>query len=226
MPANMAEVEPGSLERTQYGYFRALPKERGGGGDLLEIGPDIGIFSQYCVEAGSFKTAWMFEPNVRAHDELRRRLDKTSVQISTSLTDLSRVPESSVSLAAMIHVLDHLVDPVSFLRQLRTKMRPDGIAIIVTHNERSVLARVLGPRWPAYCLQHPHLFNPATMRAMLRNSGFQLLKTVRSVNYFPVPFLVKQLLLAAKLNVPQPGLPSLELPLKLGNFVSLARITD
>lgn len=223
MPANMAEVEPGSLERTQYGYFKALPKMRSGGGDLLEIGPDIGIFSEYCVQAGSFPRAWMFEPNVRAHDELRRRLSKTDVQISTSLTDLSRVPDGTVALAAMIHVLDHLVDPVPFLRELRTKMRADGIVILVTHNERSVLARLLGPRWPAYCLQHPHLFNPRSMRAMLAKGGFSLQKTVRSVNYFPLPFLAKQLLLAAKLNVPQPPLPGLELPLKLGNFITLAR---
>jgi len=223
MPANMAEVEPGSLERTQYGYFKAIPRDRIGDGDLLEIGPDIGVFSEYCVRAGNFKRAWMFEPNLRSHDELRHRLNATDVHISTSLTDLSRVPDGSVAVAAMIHVLDHLVDPVPFLQELRTKMRADGIAIIVTHNERSILARILGARWPAYCLQHPHLFNPASMRAMLREGGFQLSKTERSMNYFPLPFLVKQLLLAAKLNLPQPRLPALELPLKLGNFITLAQ---
>ncbi len=223
MPANMAEVEPGSIERTQYGYFRALSGESKAGGDFLEIGPDAGIFAGYCVSAGKFERAWMFEPNLNAHGELRQRLGALPSEISTSLTDLSRVPDASVSVAAMIHVLDHLVEPVPFLQALRPKMRPDGTLIIVTHDERSLLARILGSRWPAYCLQHPHLFNPASMRSMLSSGGFGLTKTVASVNYFPVKFLLKQLALAIKLQLPELPGPRFELPLKLGNFITLAR---
>jgi len=223
MPANMAEVEAGSLERTQLGYFQAVPKSLPSGGGLLEIGPDIGLFAEHCVRTGKFERAWMFEPNREVHDELRRRLSPTPVEISTSLTDLSRVLEQSITLAAMIHVLDHLVRPLPFLQELRPKMRADGVLLIVTHNERSALARFLRARWPAYCLQHPHLFHPASMRSILSRAGFQLARTVRSVNYFPLPFLAKQILLAAKINTPQPPLPSVELPLKLGNFITIAR---
>jgi hypothetical protein len=222
MPANMAEVESGSIERTQYGYFKALSQEWKMGGDLLEIGPDAGIFAGYCVSAGKFERAWMFEPNLNAHAELRERLGVVPSELSTSLTDLSRVPDATVSVAAMIHVLDHLVDPVPFLQALRPKMKPDGTLIVVTHNERSPLARILGSRWPAYCLQHPHLFNPASMRAMLSSGGFRLSKTVASVNYFPLKFLLKQLALTLKIDLPNLPIPGFELPLKLGNFITLA----
>jgi len=61
------------------------------------------------------------------------------------------------------------------------------------------------------------------MRSMLGRRGFQLERTFRSVTYFPVPFLAKQLMLAAKVTLPQPPLPAIELPLKLGNFITLAR---
>ena len=60
------------------------------------------------------------------------------------------------------------------------------------------------------------------MRSMLKRGGFDLTRTIRSVNYFPLPFLMKQLFLAMKINATQPMLPAFELPLKLGNFITIA----
>lgn len=224
MPANMAEVAHQALDRTQRGYFEHLRARSALSGQFLEIGPDVGVFAQYCVNAGNFQKAWMFEPNVDAHDEMRRRLAGVETQISTSLLDLSAVPDGGITVAAMIHVLDHLTEPVAFLKQLLPKLAPKGKVLIVTHNERSLMARMLGKRWPAYCLQHPHLFNPDTIRTMLLNAGFKSVETARSTNYFPVPFLLKQAMLAAGIDAGDrfSGVPKLEVPLKLGNIITVA----
>ena len=223
MPANMAEVEPGSLHATQRGYFDAIRDVLPSGGDFLEVGPDVGLFAEHCVSTGKFARAWMFEPNVRSHEEMRQRLSGVDVRISTSLTDLSQVPNGSISFAAMIHVLDHLIDPTGYLRDLLPKLRADAILLVVTHNERSLLARALGPRWPAYCLQHPQLFKPKSMREIMRASGFEVSKTIRSVNHFKLPYLIRHLLLAAKLDFIKVPAPAIDVPLRLGNFITLAR---
>lgn len=226
MPANMAEVAHKALDRTQRGYFEHLRARCELSGQFLEIGPDVGVFAQYCVEAGRFDKAWMFEPNVDAHAELRRRMGALETQISTSLQDFSALPDGVVTVAAMIHVLDHLVEPVAFLKRLVSKLAPNAKLLIVTHDEQSTLARLLGKRWPAYCLQHPHLFSPATIRNMLLGAGFRTVETARSTNYFPVNFLAKQALLAAGLDVGErlSMLPKFEVPLKLGNIITLASI--
>lgn len=226
MPANMAEVAHQALDRTQRGYFEHLRSRCRMQGQFLEIGPDVGVFAEYCVQAGRFDKAWMFEPNLDAHAELRRRLSSVETQISTSLLDLSAVPDQSITVAAMIHVLDHLTDPVQFLKELLPKMSQTGTVLIVTHNERSVLARTLRKRWPAYCLQHPHLFNPSTIRSMLLGAGFKAVETERSTNFFPLSFLAKQALLAAGVDGGDrlSFLPKFELPLKLGNIITVAKL--
>jgi hypothetical protein len=165
----------------------------------------------------------MFEPNVDAHDALRKALDGTRLDISTELLDLSNVPDGQVTVAAMIHVLDHILDPIEFLRRLKTKLRPGATLLIVTHDERSTLAKVLHKRWPAYCLQHPHLFNSDSMRALLAAAGFDTVKIVKSTNYFPVTFLAKHAIFALGMGKPNlPLLPRLQLPLRLGNFITFA----
>lgn len=226
MPANMAEVSHKALDRTQRGYFEHLRSRCTLSGEFLEIGPDVGTFAQYCVEAGNFAKAWMFEPNVDAHAEIARRLSKVPTRISTSLLDLSEIPDGVITVAAMIHVLDHLTDPVDFLKRLIPKLAPNATLMMVTHDERSTLAKLLGKRWPAYCLQHPHLFNPESMLTTLRRAGFRDSETVPSTNYFPINFLAKQALLAVGIDAGDrfSTLPKFELALKLGNIITIARV--
>jgi hypothetical protein len=223
MPANMAEVSHDALARTQFGYFRKLQKVRALEGQFLEIGPDVGLFAGFCVENGNFERLYMFEPNLGAHDALRKTLEGSRFEISTELLGLSNVPDGQVTVAAMIHVLDHILDPVEFLKRLKAKLRPGATLLIVTHDERSMLAKILRNRWPAYCLQHPHLFNYDSMRALLGAAGFDTVDLVKSTNYFPVTFLVKHAIFALGLGKPNlPLWPQFQLPLRLGNFITFA----
>ena len=223
MAPNMDAVNDDALERTQLGYFKELRKWSGLTGGFLEIGPDVGMFTEYCARNGDFSKFWLCEPNVDVHNDLRRRLAGKDFVISTSLLDLAEIPDGSLSVVAMIHVLDHILDPLIFLRALRAKVDPKGIVLIVTHNERSLLAKGLKARWPAYCLQHPHLFNPESIAGMLGAAGFDTVKVNRSVNHFPVTFLAKHLAYALKLGeINLPALPGLQIPLKLGNMITIA----
>ncbi len=224
MPANMVEVSDGALVETQRGYFNEFRKHSNLKGDFLEIGPDTGLFLENCVQEGSFSKYWMFEPNIATHDSLRARLGSTPHHISTELLDLSAIPDGRIDAAAMVHVVDHLLDPLAFLRELHGKLSADGIVLMVTHDESSTLAKLVGSRWPAYCLQHPQLFNPTSIRALLTGAGYETIKTVRSVNHFPVHFLIQHGILAlglGKVNVPR--IDWLRVPLRLGNFITIAK---
>ena len=95
------------------------------------------------ARSGDFGHFWLFEPNLAIHDALRVAVDGGPATLLADMDDLSPVPDGSVGLAVMIHVLDHLLDPLETLSQLRAKLRPGGGLMIVTHNERSLLRRVL-----------------------------------------------------------------------------------
>ena len=123
----------------------------------------------------------------------------------------------------MIQVLDHLLDPMNMLRQIHAKLRPGGTLMVVTHNENSILRKVLGRRWPPFCLQHPQVFNPRSITDMMRRAAYSTVKVSRSTNYFPVDFLVRQAGLAAGMTLDRLPLPRTSIALKLGNMVTLAK---
>ena len=222
MAPNMDAVGDAAIVATQQGYFARAAAQGGLDGGYLEIGPDVGHIVREAALHGGFDRFWLFEPNVTIHDQLRDAAGRGRARLSTDMDDLSPVPDGSVGLAVMVHVLDHLLDPLAMLAQIRAKLRPGGMLMIVTHDESSLLRRIMGKRWPPFCLQHPELYNPATMKALLGRAGFSDVLVEGSRNVFPLDFLARQAAWAAGIRVKRVPLPPIPVGLKLGNILTLA----
>lgn len=225
MPPNMDLVRSDAIEATQRGYFEALAGRDLSGG-YLEIGPDVGYVAREAARRGHFDHFWLVEPNRAVHPQLHTACEDRPATILTSMTNLSAVPPGSIGLAVMIHVLDHLLDPVAMLQDIRRALRPGGTLLIVTHDEQSALRRVLAGRWPAFCLQHPELYNPGTMRRLLERAGYAAVDVQRSRNHFPIDFLARQAAQAIGVRLGSIPLPSRSIALKLGNILTLATAPD
>ena len=87
--------------------------------------------------------------------------------------------DAVVSLAA----IEHMEDPIAFLRLARARCRPGGWLVVMTLNERSVLygaARLLrnvgltGPFDQLYSKHHLHHFNKTSLREALRQVGLEI----------------------------------------------------
>lgn len=224
MSDNTYGVPMAALRATQHGYLKTLSRYGDLSGDYLELGPDIGLFTEHCARAGKFGAFWLFEPNLNVHGQLQSALAGRDVRLQREMVNLDAVPDDTLSLAVMIHVLDHLFTPRDMLRQLAKKLRLGGKLLVVTHDESSALAQALGWRWPAYCLQHPHLFRGATMRSMLAREGLSVVAVHKTANHFPVSHLVRHLGFALGLGPLSfvPELSSFRVPLKLGNIITIA----
>jgi hypothetical protein len=223
MPANMDDVPLAELNNTQYGYFKALKKSSPLEGGFIEIGPDIGLFTQHCVREGSFHKYWLFEPNREVKAVLEGVVKGRSAQVIHEMFNFSAVPDVSASAAVIIHVMDHLIDPVAILSELRKKLTADARLLIVTHDESSLLRRIFGWKWPAFCLQHPQIYNLKTTKSLLHKAGFDVLEQHKTVNYFKLSFLVKHLLWALGLKVRTvPSFCDVTVGLKLGNILTIA----
>lgn len=223
MPPNMAEVPLQALRRTQRGYFEELQKRSRLEGAFIEVGPDIGLFTENCTRAGKYSQYWLFEPNRDVKEGLSKVVEGKDFHIIHDMFGFSHIPDRTASTAVMIHVLDHLLDPVSTLRELREKLEPGAHLLLVTHDESSLLRRIFGWRWPAFCLQHPQIYNPESMRVLLEKAGYEVVQRTKTVNFFEVRFLLKHLLWALGLKVKSvPGFGGLTLGLKLGNMLTIA----
>jgi SAM-dependent methyltransferase len=226
-PENMSDVPVGSRGRTQDGYLQILRRHSRMAGGLLEIGADIGLFAEACVRAGQFNKIWLTEPNQNAQADLRRRFAAQNATLVDAGSLTSEIPMGAISTAAMIHVLDHLPEPGSVLREVHHALEPGGVLMIVTHNVQSLLARVLRRRWPPFTLQHPQLFSPEGMRKLLASASFEVLEITRTTNYFPAAFLAHAGLTLIGLTaswLPQ-GLGP-EIGVQLGNICTIARRPD
>lgn len=223
MAPNMDIVTTDAILATQRGYYEEAARA-GAAGGYLEIGPDVGHVVTHAARSGRHDHFWLFEPNRAVHSELAAATQGSPHTISTSMTDLSAVPEGSVGLAVMVHVLDHLLEPVAMLEQIRRKLRPDGALVTVTHNERSALRYIMGKRWPPFCLQHPEVYNPRSIEALMRRAGYADVKVARSRNYFPLDFIVKQAAWTIGIKLDRLNLPKIPLGLKLGNILTTSRL--
>jgi Methyltransferase domain len=223
MPSNMRTVPTAALRRTQRGYFETFKKAGALDGGYIEIGPDVGLFTENCVREARFDPYWLVEPNRDVVSALSLTMGTARFEITDDMEHCDHIPDGSVGAIVMIQVLDHLLDPLTSLRKLHAKLRPGGKLMVVTHDESSLLRRIFGARWPAFCLQHPQIFNPRTMTAMVEAAGFSGVSIGRTMNFFPAQFLAQHLLWAVGLRVQNvPAFGGASVGLKLGNMITLA----
>lgn len=224
MAPNMDVVPGDAIEATQRSYFDEAIKQVDVVGGFLEIGPDIGYIVRRAAKEGRFDRMWLYEPNRAVHDQLADAAGDKPHQISVEMDDLSSVPDSSVALGVMIHVLDHLLDPLAILQRVRAKLKPGGVLMIVTHNEKSLLRKAMGVKFPPFCLQHPELYNPWSITTLVKRSGFDEVEVHRSKNYFPISFMVRQAAWTAGIDLSKLPLPDMPIGLRLGNMLTLAQV--
>jgi hypothetical protein len=191
-------------------------------GTYLELGPDIGLAADAARSVGAPDRMVLVEPNEAVHSELRAAAGDLPTEVVTDLSMLRGPGRADV--AVLIHVLDHLTDPAAFLERLHHHLSPGASVLVVVHNERSMLRRALGVRWPAFCMQHPQLFSPDTLRSMLSRAGLDVVACRPTTNHFPLRHLVHR---AATLFGVEGRwnelVPELPVSIRLGNIMAIAR---
>jgi hypothetical protein len=224
MPDNTAGVDQASLRRTQDRYAATLRRSAPAAGDYLEVGPDIGLFAEAAVAGRDDATLYLFEPNKAVWPDLMRRFGAGRCRLSDAMDDYAAVPDATIGMAAMVHVLDHALEPIALLRSVAAKLAPGGVLAIVTHDEASLMARLLGSHWLPYCLQHPQLYRPETIIGAVAAAGLEVVELGKTRNDFPLAYLAKHGLAAA--GLPHRWVPAARRPtlaLKLGNLIAVAR---
>lgn len=208
---------------TQESYVQEVAKRAGRAARYLEIGPDTGLFAGALQKRMMVETAFLAEPNRAVWEPLRKAFAPRSATIAPSIFDLeSQIEDNSLDLAVGIHVLDHISEPSKTVSWVMRKLAKGGVAAFVVHNERSLLAQILGRRWPAHCLQHPQLYNPRTLARLLTENGLSDVTVCHTVNHFPFDYLISHGVFAMTGKKPAWKLPNWPLKLKLGNIMAVA----
>lgn len=79
----------------------------------------------------------------------------------------------SYNFISMLDVLEHLVNPVEFLRLVKQYLSSAGILLIQVPNLNSLLIRLDGEKNNNFCIGHWSYFTPATLDKVLQQVGFE-----------------------------------------------------
>lgn len=222
MPDNTMGEDKSTVSKTQSAYARWIMRPGVSNNRYLEVGPDIGLVAKEIVNLNSPQHITFLEPNQSVKAELVANVSRIK---SIEVVDfIESMQETNFSLVAGIHVYDHLLKPLNDLQELRKNVSPGAHLAIVVHNEKSTLRKLLNSKWPPFCLQHPQLYNPNTLKEILRLAGWKVISTERSTNWYHLKHFVK--MGAGVLGI-SPVIsklaPNIEVPIKLGNMISISQ---
>jgi SAM-dependent methyltransferase len=97
------------------------------------------------------------------------------------------LPQGYFDIITAFQVLEHVGDPLDFLKGVHKLLKPGGIICIEVPNVQDALLSVYGVKQYAnFWYREPHVFNysPRTLAMILRKAGFAgKTKTIQSYNF-------------------------------------------
>lgn len=102
-------------------------------------------------------------------------------------------PEGHFGLVTSFQTLEHVPEPAAMCRSAHRLLRDGGALLVVTHDRRAPLNRVLGRKSPIYDIEHLQLFSPGSLRSLLERSGYSDISVRPVVNRYPIRYWARLL---------------------------------
>lgn len=148
--------------------FFSLPK-----GTVLDVGCATGALLQRLREQGwTVSGVELCSPSAKYAREVR------GLNVLNTTLESARFPDSSFDVVLASHLIEHLNDPRSFVRESHRILRDGGYLFITTPNSDGFQARLFGSRWRSAIFDHLYLFSKKTLTRLLEQEGFLIEKAV------------------------------------------------
>lgn len=221
MPDNLLGEDKSIISKTHQGYVKQILKKVKKSSVYLEIGPDIGLVTRLAISQFEPNKVILIEPNVSVHSELLIN-SKSNAEVLL-IDDVGVLGDQRPDLIVGVHVYDHLLNPLEELVKLNSKSAPGAKIAFVVHNEKSIIRKILGKKWPPFCLQHPQLYNKKTIKQILELAGWKIVSIQPTINWFSLRHFAR---MGGGLIGINPRLfsliPNIQIPIKLGNMICIA----
>jgi 2-polyprenyl-3-methyl-5-hydroxy-6-metoxy-1,4-benzoquinol methylase len=136
---------------------------------LLDIGSGSGKLVRFLRARGV--DAHGIEPSRALFD---RFLSGDAAFTHATLDDLHSSITRRFDIVTAFDVIEHVPDPLGFLRGVATVLRPDGVFFASTPDVDSLPARAFGRRWHFYHAYHLSYFAPRTFARAAANHGLDM----------------------------------------------------
>lgn len=140
---------------------------------ILDYGTGTGYFTDFMVRKGYAAEGIEIDEDARKFGA-----DKFGITVRSPEHLNSGFSPNSFDAITMWHVLEHLYDPLDYLKRFYEILSDEGVLVIAVPNHKSRDAQVFGPDWAAYDVpRHLWHFGPNTLRRMVGEAGFRVSET-------------------------------------------------
>jgi SAM-dependent methyltransferase len=201
-------------------------------GQILEIGCGRGEFLLEAQARGFTVSGIEISPTAAAIANQRLGTE----QVVAGTLENVHFPEAYFDAVAFADVIEHIREPMDFLRRVFSLLKPGGMVFIVTPSLDSWSAKLMGRQWMEYKIEHLYYFGKRTIRLALDQIGFKEILIqpnfkILSLDYiyhhffrFPVPLITPLLRLLQR--VTPKGLTHRHIKLVASGLVAMARKPD
>jgi 2-polyprenyl-3-methyl-5-hydroxy-6-metoxy-1,4-benzoquinol methylase len=136
-------------------------------GKILEIGCAMGTTLNGFKQRG-----WQavgVEPEAWCAEIARKRY---GLEVISSPFQEAGLPKESFDAVLLLHVIEHVCDPLQALRDIRDLVRPGGYLVLETPRYDTLTFRLLRGRERSVIADHLHYFTRKSMLEMCRDAGF------------------------------------------------------
>ena len=100
---------------------------------------------------------------------------KLGIETINSILEHAEIPDQSVDAVVLLHVIEHVPDPVGTLKEIFRVLRPGGHLILETPRYDSLMFKLLGKRERSLsCDGHIFFFTTGTLKQACEKAGFVL----------------------------------------------------
>jgi SAM-dependent methyltransferase len=179
------EAEMPNRWRTAQRHKQIVDRYVAGKGTLLDVGCASGAFLRVMREAG-----WYGEGIEPSESQFRRA--------SMLLGDASKIQQCMLQdavlhkeydLVTLWDVLEHVTEPAPFLQLATSHLKRGGHLALNVPRVDSLVARLLGSRWPLLLAEHLNYFTTPSLRICGQTAGLTLMQTGQRPSAFSLQYI-------------------------------------
>lgn len=167
-PEYLSEEE--GIRTTFRRSLERIERHRTHRGRLLDVGCGPGLLLEEARLLG-WEAVGM-EPSTWGVEEARRR----GFLVHQGLLGDEDLESGSFGAVVASDVVEHVPDPVAFVRTIRDLLEPGGVVLLTTPNVDSLVARTLRRWWWSVLPGHLLYFSPPTLRRLLEGNDLEVLE--------------------------------------------------
>ena len=139
--------------------------------NLIDVGCGMGFFLNV---AKNYYSVSGVEISQYASSYARNEL---GLNVLSGTLERSCFPTSHFNIVTLWDVLEHVADPMSFVKEIRRILKPMGLLVFSTPNVGSLMCKLQRQSWRLYDFPyHLSCFSVRTVKYLLKECNFELIK--------------------------------------------------